>query len=94
METNIWDKVASDFGKIGPKYWNRFGERLVSISNIKSGARVLDIGTGRGIFEAIEKLGEDVFQKFKRDVFGELEKFKKNDGLYFNMPVIYAFGIK
>lgn len=57
----IWDKVAPTFGKIGPKYWDEFGKRLVELSSIKEGAKVLDIGMGRGasLFPAIEKIGED-----------------------------------
>lgn len=56
---NLWDKVAAKFGKVGPKYWNTFGERLVELSSISSGSRVLDIGMGRGasLFPAIEKSG-------------------------------------
>jgi len=48
----------------------------------------------RGIFEQIEDLGCDVFEEFKKDIFNELERFNKGNGLYFNMPVIYAFGEK
>jgi len=48
----------------------------------------------RGIFEQIEDLGCDVFEEFKKDIFNELERFNRGNGLYFNMPVIYAFGEK
>ncbi|EQB88863.1 ubiquinone/menaquinone biosynthesis C-methylase UbiE [Clostridium punense] len=58
--TNLWDKVALDFGKVGPKYWDSFGLRLVELSTIGSGAKVLDIGMGRGasLFPAIDKVGK------------------------------------
>lgn len=58
---NIWDKVAPNFGKIGPEYWSDFGNRLVELSSINNGARVLDIGMGRGasLFSAINKVGKD-----------------------------------
>jgi ubiquinone/menaquinone biosynthesis C-methylase UbiE len=58
---SVWDKVAADFGKVGPNYWNLFGERLVELSSINSGARVLDIGMGRGasLFPAIKKAGAE-----------------------------------
>lgn len=58
---NIWDKVALNFGKVGPKYWEDFGTRLVELSCISSGARVLDIGMGRGasLFPALDKVGKD-----------------------------------
>ncbi|WP_346877946.1 class I SAM-dependent methyltransferase [Clostridium sp. UBA5712] len=57
----IWDKVAVDFGKVGPKYWNSFGDRLVELSSINKGAKVLDIGMGRAasLFAAIDKIGTD-----------------------------------
>jgi len=58
---NLWDKVAPEFGKIGPKYWNDFGKILVELSEIKRGAKVLDIGMGRGasLFPAIIKVGKE-----------------------------------
>lgn len=57
---NIWDKVAQNFGKVGPKYWNYFGQRLVELSSIDSGKVVLDIGMGRGssLFSAISEVGK------------------------------------
>lgn len=60
MVISIWDKVAPSFGKVGPSYWNMFGNRLVELSSIKSGSKVLDIGMGRGasLFPAIKKAGE------------------------------------
>jgi ubiquinone/menaquinone biosynthesis C-methylase UbiE len=58
---NIWDKIAVDFGQTGPKYWNAFGNRLIELSSINSGGRVLDIGMGRGasLFPALEKVGDN-----------------------------------
>ncbi|WP_291564495.1 MULTISPECIES: class I SAM-dependent methyltransferase [unclassified Clostridium] len=56
----VWDKVAPTFGKIGPDYWNQFGDRLVELSSINKGVKVLDIGMGRGasLFSAINKIRE------------------------------------
>lgn len=58
---STWDKVAPNFGKIGPKYWSCFGNRLVELSSISSRAKVLDIGMGRGasLFPTIDKVGKD-----------------------------------
>lgn len=58
---STWDKVAPNFGKVGPNYWEDFGTRLVELSNINIGARVLDIGMGRGasLFPALDKAGKD-----------------------------------
>lgn len=58
---STWDKVALNFGKMGPKYWEDFGTRLVELSSISRGARVLDIGMGRGasLFPALDKAGKN-----------------------------------
>ncbi|GCD11580.1 class I SAM-dependent methyltransferase [Clostridium tagluense] len=58
---NVWDKVATRFGKIGPNYWQRFGNRLVELSSINKGKKILDIGVGRGasLFSAINKIGKE-----------------------------------
>ena len=57
--TETWDKVASKFGRVGPRYWDLFGGRLVELSNISEGNTVLDIGCGRGasLFPSAEKIG-------------------------------------
>ncbi|MEG0309106.1 MAG: methyltransferase domain-containing protein [Clostridium sp.] len=58
---STWDKVAPNFGKIGPKYWGDFGDKLIEFSSISNGATVLDIGMGRGasLFPAIDKVGKE-----------------------------------
>jgi ubiquinone/menaquinone biosynthesis C-methylase UbiE len=40
-------------------YWDYFGERLVELTQIESGARVLDVGTGGGasLYPAAKKVG-------------------------------------
>jgi len=55
----VWDKVSATFGTIGPKYWDFFGNRLVELADIKEGAQILDIGSGRGgsLFPAAKKVG-------------------------------------
>ena len=59
---DLFNKIAPSWGEIGPKYWNDFGDRLVELSNIKKGAKVLDIGVGRGasLFPATEKVGANL----------------------------------
>lgn len=37
--TNLWDKVALNFGKVGLKYWDSFGFRLVELPTIGSGTK-------------------------------------------------------
>lgn len=60
MGISVWDKVAVKFGENGPRYWDTFGNRLVELSNMVEGARVLDIGMGRGasLFPAAERVGK------------------------------------
>lgn len=60
---NIWDRNAEKFGKIGPKYWDIFGKRLVELTEIKKDLNILDIGTGRGasLFPLSEKVGNNGF---------------------------------
>lgn len=56
----VWDQAAPSFGRVGPRYWDRFGSRLVELSSIQEGSKVLDIGMGRGasLFPATGKVGK------------------------------------
>ncbi len=80
---DIWDKVALNFGQVGPNYWECFGNKLVDYSNIKEKARVLDIGMGRGasLFPAATKSGEygqvigiDISENMVRETKREITK--------------------
>lgn len=55
----LWNEVASGFGKAGPTYWNDFGATLVEFANIGIGASVLEIGVGRGasFIPALKQIG-------------------------------------
>ncbi len=55
----LWNKVAFNYGKLGPDYWDNFGERLINLTHIKEGLLILDIGTGRGatLFPASRRVG-------------------------------------
>lgn len=57
----LWDKVAVNFGELGPDYWKRFGKKLVELSNVDNGDYILDIGTGRGssLFPSAYLVGKD-----------------------------------
>lgn len=55
----LWNKVAPNYGKLGPDYWDEFGERLINLAHIKEEVNILDIGTGRGatLFPASRRVG-------------------------------------
>ncbi|QUI23055.1 methyltransferase domain-containing protein [Vallitalea pronyensis] len=57
---DTWNKVAKEYGKIGPKYWDYFGQRLIEISQLALGSKVLDVGCGTGasLFPAAKKVGD------------------------------------
>ncbi len=44
----VFDRVAGTYGKVGPPFFAHYASRLVDLAQIAEGARVLDIGTGRG----------------------------------------------
>ena len=55
----VFGRAASTYDRIGPRYFSHFGRRLVDFAQIPSGARVLDIATGRGavLFSAVKAVG-------------------------------------
>lgn len=46
--SKIWDELAADFDTYKPSIWQLCGNRLIDVSNISKGNRVLDIGCGKG----------------------------------------------
>lgn len=57
--SGIFDRAATTFGQVGPRYFSYFGRRLVELAQIPSGAKVLDVATGRGalLFPAAKSAG-------------------------------------
>ena len=55
----IWDRIASGFDRVGPRFFARSGRRLVELMQIQSGADVLDVAVGRGaiLFPTAERIG-------------------------------------
>jgi ubiquinone/menaquinone biosynthesis C-methylase UbiE len=53
----LFDRAASTYGMVGPKFFDYFGEKLVEFAVIEQDARILDIATGRGavLFAAAKK---------------------------------------
>ena len=56
---HIFDEAASEYGKAGCGYFQHFGHSLVDFSEVKPGADVLDVATGKGavLFPLIDCLG-------------------------------------
>lgn len=55
----LYNRVAAEYGQIGPPVFDHFGRRLVELAGIEEGARVLDVAAGRGavLFPAVGKVG-------------------------------------
>lgn len=55
----LFSRAAPIYDHIGPRFFPHFGRHLVELAQIPSGARVLDIATGRGavLFPAAEAVG-------------------------------------
>lgn len=59
--SDLYNKVAPIYDQIGPAIFSHFGQRLVDEAKISNGAKVLDIGSGRGasLFPAAERVGQE-----------------------------------
>lgn len=57
--SGIFDRAASTYDHIGPRFFSHFGRRLVEIAQIPGGSKVLDVATGRGalLFPTAESVG-------------------------------------
>lgn len=79
----VFSRGAATFGQIGPPVFPYFGHRLVELAQIQSGARVLDIATGRGavFFPAAETAGSkghvtgiDLSKEMVKETSREIER--------------------
>lgn len=57
---DLYSRVAASYDAVGPAVFARFGEQVVAAAGIAEGARVLDVGAGRGasLFPAAAAAGE------------------------------------
>ena len=57
--SDLFDRVATTFDHVGPRFFSHFGCRLVEFARIPNGAHVLDVATGRGaaLIPATESVG-------------------------------------
>ncbi len=55
----VFSRAAESYDSLGPRAFSYWGRRLVELAAIPSGAKVLDVGTGRGeeLFPATERVG-------------------------------------
>ena len=55
----VFNQAASIYDRVGPGSFSYFGQRLVEIAEIPSGANVLDVAAGRGalLFPAAARVG-------------------------------------
>lgn len=61
--SSIFDRCASSYDQIGPRFFAYFGRGLVKAVGISEGVRVLDVAAGRGavLFPAAEAVGPHGF---------------------------------
>jgi len=55
----VFSRAAETYDRVGPRYFSYFGQRLVELSPLVTGAKVLDLATGGGavLFPAVDKVG-------------------------------------
>lgn len=55
----LYDRAAPSYDRVGPSFFQHAARRLVELAEVRPGARVLDVGTGRGavLFAAVERIG-------------------------------------
>lgn len=79
----LYNRVASIYGRVGPDPFAYAGKGLVERIGIAEGARVLDVGVGRGanLFPAAEKVGPhgqvigiDLAEEMLRETRAEIER--------------------
>lgn len=54
-----FDRASATYDRVGPRFFTYYGRRLVESAQLRDGARVLDIASGRGavLFPAAERIG-------------------------------------
>ena len=81
--SGLFDRVASMYDHIGPRFFSHFGRRLVELAQIPNGANVLDVATGRGAVlipaaEAVglqgHAIGVDLSEKMALETASELDR--------------------
>jgi len=79
----LYNRVASTYGRVGPDPFAYAGKGLVERIGIHEGARVLDVGVGRGanLFPAAEKVGPrgqvigiDLAEQMLQETRAEIER--------------------
>ena len=80
---SLYNRVASTYGRVGSDPFAYAGKGLVERININEGARVLDVGVGRGanLFPAAEKVGPhgkiigiDLAEQMVKETSAEIER--------------------
>lgn len=80
---SLYNRVASSYGQVGPEAFADAGRRLVEHMGIAEGAKVLDVGVGRGanLFPAAEKacprgqvIGIDLAENMVRETAEEIQR--------------------
>jgi ubiquinone/menaquinone biosynthesis C-methylase UbiE len=80
---SLYDRTAPIYDQIGPSFFQQAATRLVDLAEVGAGARVLDVGTGRGVvlLAAAEPVGPagflvgiDLSEGMVREATGEVRR--------------------
>jgi O-methyltransferase / aklanonic acid methyltransferase len=89
----LYDRVASQYGKVGPAVFSRLGHRLVEVTGVSKGHNVLDLAAGRGacLIPAAKTVGSgcvvgiDLAAAMLRETAGELAKLNVRNAFLVQM---------
>src|ERR1700737_4828278 len=79
----LYDRAAPIYDQVGPSFFQQAAARLVELVDIRAGARILDVGTGRGavLLAAAERVGPtgllvgiDLSAGMVREAAGEIRR--------------------
>lgn len=82
----IFDGAASNYDRIGPRFFRALGARLVEMMGLAKGARLLDIGTGTGAVlipgaQAVGPEGSVIGIDLSNEMLGEAERAARAAGV-------------
>jgi ubiquinone/menaquinone biosynthesis C-methylase UbiE len=91
---DLYDRVAPQYGRVGPAIFLCLGRRLAELTGVTSGACVLDVATGRGasLFPVSEIIGDagrvigiDLSAKMVSETFADISRMSVRNATVLRM---------